>query len=103
MLAYKFVRWEVPPLEILKDTREYILASKVEQGEQLTRKEKNEIAKMLRGVEQSFRLGGWCFPLRSLPTFYVEQYGSVYITKAPDKTSIRKTTHGKIERIVQRT
>ena len=64
MLAYKFVKWDVPALDTLKNTREYILAQKLEQGS-LTRKEKNEIASLASDYGH-IRLGGWLFPLMFL-------------------------------------
>ena len=98
MLAYKFVSWEVPDLSTHKNSMQYVLAEKLEQGKAMTRAEKNKLAELAREYGH-IRLGGWLFPLSSLPTYYVEQYGHVYKRRAPDKTSIRATTHGRIDRI----
>ena len=101
MIAYKFVKWDISPLEKYKDTEEYILAEKLEKGENLTRKEKNRITEMAKEYGH-IRLRGWLYPLKNLKTFYVEQYGNVYKVRGYDKTAIRKTTYGKIDKIVER-
>lgn len=99
-LAYKFVKHDVPELDTLKDTRPYILASKIANSETLTREEKNEITKEVRygGV---WKLGGWLFPFHGLRTFYVKQYNHVVEVRAYDKTAIRATTYGRIQNITE--
>ncbi len=101
MIAFKFVKHDVPALETLKNSRLYILSAKWEAQATLTRKEKDELGALL--VVDGTRLGGWQFPFSGVPTWYIEQYGSVSIKRAPDKTSLRNATRGKIDRITART
>jgi len=99
-VAFMFVSWQVPRLVELQGSREYQLALKWEQGT-LTREEKNELTRLIRygGV---IKLQGWRFPLPLMPSYYVEQYGSVSIVRGVDKTAIRKSTHGRIDKITER-
>lgn len=102
MLAYKFVKWDVPALETLKNTREYILASKLESGQELTRDEKNDLTRLAKQYGH-IRLGGWLFPLYGLKTYYVKQYDHVREYRATDKTALRACLYGKIQNITERT
>lgn len=100
--AYRFVQWEVPALDTLKKSREYILAMKWEHARStLTRAEKDEIADWYIN-KRYVRLGGWAFLFPEMPTFYVEQYDSVRIVCAPDKTAVRNALYGRIDRITAR-
>ena len=100
-IAYKFVKWDIPPLESLKNSRAYILAMKLNQGEDFSREEKDEITYMVR-IEGVAKLRGWLFPIPELKTFYIEQYGSVYKRRGYDKTAIRKSIIGRINKITEK-
>ena len=101
-LAYKFVQWDIPELATLENTREYILARKLEDGEPMTRTEKNEITRLAREYGH-IRLHGWLFPLYGLKSYYIKQYGHVYEARAYDKTALRECTGGRIQNITERT
>jgi hypothetical protein len=100
-LAYKFVKWDIPALETLKESRAYVLARKLEDGT-LTRAEKNEITAMAREYGH-IRLMGWLFPLHALKTYYVKQYGHIQGYRAVDKTALRACLSGRIQNITERT
>ena len=93
-IAYKFAKWEVSPLEDLKDCKVYLLKEKVLKGEILSREEKDWIYEFLRQNSYS-RVGipllGWMFDFSEiLKMFYVEYtYGIIEKVYAPDKMSIR--------------
>ena len=74
-VATKFVKWEVPTLESLHDSKVYRLHMKVNNGEALNREEKNWITE--RGndniyFKNAIPLQGWRFDLYDiLRTFLV--------------------------------
>ena len=59
MSIYKFVKWEVQPLETLRDSFEFKVHEKASKGIKLTREEKNRLAQELLGNTYS-RLGFRC-------------------------------------------
>lgn len=46
-----------------------------------------------------YKLSGWCF-LFNMPRFLVKQYGNWHEYCAPNKTLLRQTLYGRIDRIV---
>lgn len=95
--VYKFVTWEVPALEDLKNSVAYQLLEKLNRGEKLTRKEKSdEIFGELWNCETyrtgKYRSMGYVFDFGSyMKSFLVKikDYGWREI-KAFDRTSIRR-------------
>ena len=94
MFAYKFVEWDVPPKPDNDRTR---LLEKAQDGGELTRKEKDEIADILWGLfgamSSTYKLGGYAWPMNDcLKRILVRHtYNSYFDTYyAPDKTSLRK-------------
>ena len=86
----KFVQWDVPELDGLKDSKVYRLRERLNNGDKLTREEKNwltrnvwECCRFRRGIA----LGGYLFDL-------TEYY-------AIDKTALRSMLYGRIEVIVE--
>ena len=103
-IATKFVKWDVQPLENLKDCKAYILRQKVNDNIKLTRDEKNWITNQVNH-NTNFCYGipvmGWCFDFSDiLKTFVVKQYGSWTEYKAIDKTALRKMLYGRIDKII---
>lgn len=101
-MIYKFVKWEVPELLNLKNEVVYKLYSKLEKGKKLNRTEANTLSIMLeqQGYKTGLHLGGYCFIFRDyLKKFYVEQYQSVSIHYAIDKTALRNSITGRIKNI----
>lgn len=98
MIAYKFVRWDVEPLDQLKDTFVYKVKQKVLQNKELTRQEKNELYKQLRNNSYSktgVPLQGWLFDfkmiLRTFLIAYKYDVNTFHRVHAIDKTSIRES------------
>jgi hypothetical protein len=93
MSIYKFVKWEVSPLETLRDSFEFKIHRKVSNGIELTREEKNQLTRELLSNSYS-RVGvplqGWMFDFQNyLRRFWVKDAGGIREVFAPDKTSIR--------------
>ena len=105
-IARKFVKWDVKPLESLKDSKVYILRQKINDNGKLSREEKNWITEHVNNSNAYFKyaipLMGWCFDFSDvLKTFVVKQYGSWSEYKAIDKTSLREMLYGRIDKIVE--
>ncbi len=107
MIAYKFVDWEVSPLESLKDEKVYKLKEKTLAGGKLTREEKDWLYGAMQGTtytKTGICLGGWCFDFSGVLTLYWVKYHSYGISEvyAPDKMSIRnRDKYMKINKIVE--
>lgn len=90
MNVYKFVKWDVPSLNSLKDSDVYQLYNK---RNKLNREEKDRLFSMLFCNSYSkvgVPLGGWMFPFGDiLKRFLVKRDGFWSEFFAPDKTSIR--------------
>ena len=104
-IARKFVKWDVKPLDTLKDSKVYILRQKVNDNGKLSRDEKNWITKQVNSnvyFKYAIPLMGWCFDFSDiLKTFIVKQYGGWTEYKAIDKTSLREMLIGRIDKIVE--
>ena len=90
--VFKFVSWDATPEEIIKETRYYKLIEKLENGEKLTRLEKDSIHSLNGVVKQ----GGWMFDFRPfMKTYLVKdecyKWRELY---AFDKTSLRNNYDG---------
>lgn len=104
-IAYKFVKWDVPVLGTLKQSKAYLLKEKVNAGEKLSRDDKNWITEKVNNnayFKNAIPLGGYCFDFSEvLQTYIVKQYGSYQEYKATDKTSLRAILYGRIEKIIE--
>jgi hypothetical protein len=104
-IATKFVKWDVQPLENLKDCKAYILRQKVNENVKLSRDEKNWITENVNHntyFSYAIPVMGWSFDFSDiLKTFVVKQYGSWSEYKAIDKTALRKMLYGRIDKIVE--
>jgi len=93
MSIYKFVNWDIRPLEDMENTFPYRLHKKLENGEALTREEKDQAFSSLIGNSQRKRgipLHGWMFDYSDwLTRYWVKTYDNIYEYWAFDKTSIR--------------
>lgn len=92
MKPYKFVSWDVRPLETLSESRTYKLWEKLENGEKLTRDEKNAAYGLTHD------LLGWRFHYSGLKRFIFKKrhYGWIECY-AYDKTSVRANNTGVLE------
>lgn len=88
--VFKFVNWEIPPLEELQDTFAYKIMEKLNNNEKLTREEKN---KLCYDIDNGIvKRQGWCFNFRPhLKSFVAkDKYGDWREYYAFDKTSLRE-------------
>ena len=96
--VYKFVNWEIPPLEELADTFAYKIMEKLNNNEKLTREEKNDLCCRFNDLCCGFvcnglvRIQGWCFNFRPYLKYFVakDKYGDWREYYAFDKTSLRE-------------
>lgn len=104
-MIYKFVKWEVPELDTLKDSKVFKLHELLTNGVKINQAHKDELYEMFRSSMTGgaiAKLGGYAFDFTKWThLYYVEQYGSVYKRYAFNKTSIRKCEHGRLTRIVE--
>ena len=104
-IATKFVAWEVPSLENLQDCKVYGLRSKLNNGEKLSREEKDWLTRNVNSnsyFNSAVPLQGGKFDFSDvLRTFIVCQYGHWTEYKATDKTGLRRYLYGRIDNIVE--
>lgn len=104
-IAIKFVQWEVPALETLRNSRVYKLREHLNNGGKLSREEKNWITQKARdGVyfNKGIALGGYYFDFSDVfKRYFVKQYGHISEYYAVDKTALRSVLYGRIEEIVK--
>ncbi|MEF9922945.1 MAG: molybdenum ABC transporter ATP-binding protein [Muribaculaceae bacterium] len=104
-IAVRFSNIEVCPLDALKGSKVYNLRQRINDGDKISRDEKNWIAEKLR--ESSFQgtsilLMGYVFEFSDIVKRYlVNQYGTWDEYYAPDKTSVRKLIYGRIFEIAE--
>ena len=103
--AWKFVKWDVKPLSTLRNSKVYLLRAKLNQGQKMSREEKNWLAQAVN-TNTYFRtavpLMGYCFDfIDVLKRYLVNQYGHWSEYYAPDKTSFRAHLYGRINQIVE--
>lgn len=105
IIAIKFVKHEVPPLEQLQDSKAYILRLKLNNGEKLSREEKNWITEELNRTnyfKYAIPVQGWAFGFSDvIRLFLVSQHNTWTEYRAVDKTALRSILHGKVDRIVE--
>ena len=105
VIVTKFVKWDIPELDTLKDSKVYKLRLKLNNGECLNRVEKNWITENVINCNYfnyGIALSGYCFDFSDvLKTFVIKQYGSYREYKACDRTSLRACIYGKIDKIIE--
>ena len=104
-IATKFVKWDIQPLENLQGSKVYNLRLKLNNNGKLSREEKEWITEQVNHntyFRSAIPLLGWRFDFSDvLKTFLVRQYGRWTEYRAMDKTALRKTLFGRIEKIVE--
>ncbi|WP_276944486.1 molybdenum ABC transporter ATP-binding protein [Bacteroides stercorirosoris] len=104
-IAFKFVKWDVPELATLKDCKVYRLRECLNNGDKLTRDDKNWLTEQVRGCcrfQKGIALMGYYFDFSDvLKRYFVKQYGHIAEYYAIDKTALRSTLYGRIENIVE--
>ena len=104
-VATKFVQWEVQPLENLSTSKPYLLRVKLNQGETMSREEKNWLCEAVNSntyFRTAVPLQGYRFDFFDvLKKYLVNQYGQWTEYYAPDRTSLRAYLYGRINQIVE--
>ena len=102
-IAYKFVNWDVPKLDTLKNSKAYQLGERLNQGKGLTREEKNWLTEKVNTnsyFRESIPLMGYCFDFGDvLKRFLVIQHDFPRICFAVDKTALRSFLYGRVQEI----
>ena len=104
-IAFKFVKWDVPELATLKDCKVYRLREQLDNGDKLSREDKNWITRNVKECihfKRGIALMGYCFDFSDvLRRYFVKQYGHIAEYYAIDKTALRSVLYGRIEKIVE--
>lgn len=105
VLAAKFVQWDVPSLDNLRESKVYLLRAKLNRGEVMSREEKDWLCEAVNSntyFRTAVPLRGWRFDFFDvLKKYLVNQYGQWSEYYAPDRTSLRKYLYGRINQIVE--
>jgi len=100
----KFVSWDVPELDTLKNSKAYQLRQKLNNGEKLNRSEKNWLTRAMHGTygKHCVCVRGWMFDFSDVCHLYwVQQAGHIAEYYAMDKTSLKTILYGKVDTIVK--
>ena len=99
--ATKFVQWDVPELAKLKDSKVYKLRERLNNGDKLSREEKNWLTQSVKKCgyfNKGIALMGYHFDFSDvLKRYFVKQYGQINEYYAIDKTALRSVLSGKKE------
>ena len=105
VLATKFVQWNVPSLENLRESKVYLLRMKLNRGERMSREEKDWLCEAVNSntyFRTAVPLQGYRFDFFDvLKKYLVGQYGQWTEYYAPDRTSLRAYLYGRINQIVE--
>ena len=101
----KFVSWDVPELDALKDSKAYQLRQRLNNGEKLNRSEKDWLTRAMHGNTYGrccVSVSGWMFDFSDVCHLYwVQQAGHIAEYYAMDKTSLKTILYGKVDTIVK--
>jgi hypothetical protein len=104
-IANKFVQWEVPALETLRNSRAYKLRESLNNGGKLSRDDKNWITRSVKEsvyFKRGIALNGYHFDFSDvLKRYFVKQHGFICEYYAIDKTALRSILYGRIDDIVE--
>jgi len=105
IVAYKFVNWEVPALESLRNSRVYQLRLQLDRVEFINREDKNWITQNVNCntyFKSIIPLQGYCFDFSYvLKRFWAKQYGQISEYRSTDETALIKYLYGRIDSIVE--
>ena len=101
--VFKFVSWEVPPLEALQNGMSYVLRKKINDGGKINREEKDWLTLHCRRHGGMIHYAGYVFNFRDIMRkyYFIDNRGHIYRCYACDKTSLRRSIYGKIYNIVE--
>mgnify|MGYP000237719218 FL=1 len=104
-IAAKFVKWDIPELATLQDSKVYKLWVRLNNGSKLNREEKNWITRNVWEsiyFKRGIALSGYHFGFSDvLKRYFVKQHGSIHEYYAIDKTALCSILYGRIEDIVE--
>ena len=104
-IAMKFVQWDVPELEKLKDSKVYKLRERLDNGDKLSREEKNWLTRNVKECchfKRGIALMGYRFDFSDVfKRYFVKQHGHIAEYYAIDKTALRSVLYGRIEDIIE--
>lgn len=104
-IAVKFVHWDVCSIEQLKNSRVYNLRKRLNNGDKMSREDKNWLTENLRNNEYfhtAVPLSGYFFDFSDVIRKYiVNQDGKWNEYYAPDKASLRNILLGTIYHIIE--
>ena len=104
-IATKFVKWDIPELATLQDSKVYKLRVHLNNGGKLNREEKNWITRNVWEsiyFKRGIALSGYHFDFSDiLKRYFVKQHGSIHEYYAIDNTALRSILYGRIEDIVE--
>ena len=99
-IAMKFVQWDVPELEKLKDSKVYKLRERLDNGDKLSREEKNWLTRNVKECchfKRGIALMGYRFDFSDvLKRYFVKQHGHIAEYYAIDKTALRSVLYGRL-------
>lgn len=103
--ATQFVAWDIPALDSLRNSKVYLLRNKLNNGEAMSRAEKNWLCEKINSntyFRTAIPLQGWKFDfLDVLKKYLVNQYEHWTAYYAPDRTSLRAYLCGEVKQIVE--
>lgn len=97
--------YRILTLEKLKDSRVYQLREQLDNGDKLSREDKNWITRNVKECihfKRGIALMGYFFDFSDvLKRYFVKQHGHIAEYYAIDKTALRSVLYGRIEDIVE--
>lgn len=103
-ITTKFVKWEVPALDTLRESKVYQLRLRLNEGKRLSRNEKNWLTENLMHnsyFKKSLPLMSCVSPLRTLCTTTLYSRTATNTTYAIDKTALCSVLDDPIDEIVE--
>ena len=95
-IATKFAKWDVPALATLKGCKAYQLREQLNDGEKLSRADKNWLTEAINR-NSYFRRDF----TDAVHLYWVKQFRQIHEYYAIDKTSLRAILFGKVDEIVE--
>lgn len=104
-IATKFVKWDVPELSTLQESKVYQLRQQLNEGIPMNRQQKNWLTDSVNSntfFKMSVPLMGYRFDFSDvLKRYFVKQYGHISEYYAVDKTALRIFLCGRIDEIIE--
>ncbi len=107
MKIWKFNKQSDATMEVISNSKAYLLREKIDKGDKLTRDEKNWITEQVNGScytfgRTSIPILGWAIDFSDILKRYVcKQYGNWFEISGTDKTAVREHIYGRIDKIME--